>query len=138
MFESIARWFESLDEESRLFENADQEVLHGALASVLYHLISADQHVSSRERRRFESILQEEFALDDAQVAHLYEAASATASDVHSDLQTIATHLKANPGIRMAFMRKLIQLVNLDGTREEELAVFYGALHEVFPDLRQT
>jgi uncharacterized tellurite resistance protein B-like protein len=136
VFESIARWFDSLERESRLFENGDDEVLHSALASVLYHLISADSRVSQRERRRFDAILHEEFGLADEQVSHLYERASATAGDDPlEDLRTINQHLRRNPVVRMEFLRKLLHVISIDGTREEELDVFYNALREDFPDL---
>jgi uncharacterized tellurite resistance protein B-like protein len=49
MFDSLKHWFDSLKEESKLFEHREDEILHSALASVLYHVISADQHVDSKE-----------------------------------------------------------------------------------------
>ena len=73
MFESIKHWFESLKEESKLFDHRDDEILHSALASVLYHVISADQRVDSRERHEFDRLLKQEFDLNDKQVEHLYQ-----------------------------------------------------------------
>jgi uncharacterized tellurite resistance protein B-like protein len=51
MFESLTHWFNSLKNESKLFDHPEDEILHSALASVLYHVISADQHVDAREKR---------------------------------------------------------------------------------------
>ena len=68
MFDSIKHWFDSLEKQSHLFEHADDEILHAALASVLYHLISADHHVDVREKREFGRILQQEFDLEVARV----------------------------------------------------------------------
>ena len=137
MFDSIKHWFESLKEESKLFEHRDDEILHSALASVLYHVISADQRVDSRERHEFDRLLKQEFDLNDEQVEHLYQAARGSTADVHGDLHTINFYLKRNPTMRMTFMRKLLQLIDLHGAHGEELVLFYDALHEVFPEVRE-
>ncbi|MDH3387647.1 MAG: TerB family tellurite resistance protein [Gammaproteobacteria bacterium] len=136
MFESLKNWFESLEEESKLFDHRDDEILHVALASVLYHVISADQHVDARKRHEFDRILQQEFDLDDAQVEHLYQAVRGSTADVHGDLHTINFYLKHNPAVRMTFMRRLLQLVDVHGAHKEELDVFFEALHEVFPEVK--
>ena len=137
MFESIKHWFDNLKEESRLFEHHEDEILHSALASVLYHIIAADQHVDSREKHEFDRILKQEFDLNDEQVDHLYQAAKGSTADVHGDLHTINFYLKHKPGVRMNFMRKLLQLVDVHGAHEGELDVFFEALHEVFPEVRE-
>lgn len=137
MFDSLKHWFDSLKEESKLFEHREDEILHSALASVLYHVISADQHVDSKEKHEFERILKQEFDLDDDQVEHLYLAAKGSTEDVHGDLHTINFYLKRNPAVRMTFMRKLMQLVDVHGTHGEELELFFETLHEVFPEIRE-
>ena len=137
MFDSIKHWFDSLQQQSQLFDHADDEVLHGALASVLYHVISADHHVDARKKHEFKRILQQEFALDDAQIEHLYQAAKTSSSDVHSDMHCINFYLKHNPAVRMTFMRKLLQLIDVEGVQPPQLEIFYAALHEVFPEVRQ-
>lgn len=137
MFDSLKDWFDSLKKESRLFEHRDDEMLHSALASVLYHVISADQHVDSKEKHEFDRILKQEFDLDEAQVDHLYRAAKGSTADVLGDLHTINFYLKRNPMIRMNFMRKLLQLVDVHGTHGEELDLFFEALHEVFPEVKE-
>ncbi|MBT3206221.1 MAG: hypothetical protein HOM14_02300 [Gammaproteobacteria bacterium] len=137
MFESLTHWFESLGKESKLFNDPEDEVLHGALASVLYHIISADKHVIEKEKHKFSSILKQEFDLDDDQVDHLYLAAKSSTSDPHSDLETVNQHLKKNPQLRMNFMKKLNQLIDLDGVQDSELDIFYEALNLVFPDLKR-
>ena len=136
MFDSIKHWFDSLEKQSHLFEHADDEILHAALASVLYHLISADHHVDVREKREFGRILQQEFDLEDDQVEQLYQAARGSTSDVHGDLHTISFYLKRNPAVRMTFMRKLLQLIDIEGVHPQELDVFYVALHELFPEVK--
>jgi len=137
MFDSVKHWFESLNEESKLFQHRDDEILHSALASVLYHVISADQHVDAREKHEFERMLKQEFDLNQDQVEHLYRTAKASSQDVHGDLHTINFYLKRNPTMRMSFMRKLLQLVDVHGTHGAELALFFEALHEVFPEVRE-
>ncbi len=137
MFETLTHWFDSLKNEGKLFEHPDDEILHSALASVLYHVISADQHVDAKERHEFDRILKQEFDLNEEQVDHLYHAAKGSTADVHGDLHTINFYLKHNPGVRMTFMRKLLQLIDVDGTHREELDLFYETLHEVFPEVRE-
>jgi len=136
MFDSIKHWFDSLGQQGRLFEHSDDELLHSALASVLYHIISVD-HIDARKKHEFQRILQQEFELNDDQVAHLYHAARASVADVHGDLHTLNFYLKPDPVMRMAFMRKLLQLVDVEGVHPRELDLFYEALHEVFPEVRE-
>lgn len=136
MFESLKHWFESLEQDSKLFEHRDDELLHGALASVLYHILSADQQVDSAEKREFSRILKAEFDLDQAQVDHLYQAARASNSDIHADLHTINFFLKHNANIRMRFMQMLLRLIDIHGARPGELDLFYEAVHEIFPEVK--
>ena len=136
MFESLTHWFDTLKEKSKLFDHPEDEILHGALASVLYHVISADQHVDAKEKHEFDRILKQEFDLSDEQVNHLYRAAKGSTADVHGDLHTLNFYLKHNPAVRMTFMRKLLQLVDVDGAHREELDLFYETLHEVFPEVK--
>lgn len=136
MFESLRHWIESIREESRLFEHADDEVLHSALASLLYHFISLDERHGGREKHEFDRIMKTEFELDQQQVDYLYQAARAATGDLRDDLSVIDSHLKDNPASRMRFMQKLLQLINLHGTRSPELDLFYETLHEVFPNLK--
>ncbi len=137
MFESLTHWFDSLAEESKLFNDRNDETLHSALASVLYHIISADKKVVSKEKHQFARIMKQEFGLDDDQVRHLYEAAKSSSSDPQTDLHTVNHYLKQKPAVRLNFMRKLIQLVDINGTEDSELTVFYQTLHEVFPEIKQ-
>ncbi|MCP4078235.1 MAG: hypothetical protein GY744_18875 [Gammaproteobacteria bacterium] len=137
MFESITHWFESSGKESKLFNNPEDEVLHSALASVLYHMISVDKHVADKEKHKFISILKQEFDLQDDQVNHLYLAAKSSTSDPHTDLEIVNQHLKKKPQLRMNFMKKLNQLMDLDGVQDGELDIFYEALNLVFPGIKQ-
>lgn len=137
MFDSLKHWFGSLAEESKLFEHPEDEALHSALAAVLYHIVSANKQVDKREMHLFERIMKQEFDLQDNQIDHLYQAASQSTADWHSDLHTINGFLKTRPIMRMTFMKKLIQLVDVDGIQENELEAFYETLHEVFPEIKQ-
>jgi uncharacterized tellurite resistance protein B-like protein len=136
MFDSIKHWFDSLQQQSQLFEHTDDEILHSALASVLYHIISADQHMDARKKHEFARILQQECKLDDEQVEHLYQAAKSSSADIHGDLHTLNFYLKRNPAVRMTFMRRLLQLIDVDGVHPAELDIFFEALHEVFPEVK--
>ena len=137
MFDSLSHWLDSLREQSHLFEHADDAVLHAALASVLYHIMSADGHVDAGEKRVFDRIMREEFGLGTDQIDHLYQAAKASNSDVHADLHTINFYLKHNPAVRMTFMQKLLQMIDVHGAEEHELELFYEALHEIFPEVKE-
>jgi uncharacterized tellurite resistance protein B-like protein len=136
MFDSLKHWFESIKEGSKLFDDPDDEMLHSALASVLYHVISADAHVIGKEKNKFEAILKKEFELNDEQIEHLYQAAKTSASDIHSDLHTINLHLKQTPLVRMNFMQQIVQLADANGLKKENLDVFYETLHEIFPEVK--
>ena len=137
MFDSLKHWFESLTEDSKLFEHRDDEILHVALASVLYHVLAADPHgIDRRDRHEFDRVMRQELDLNDAQIDHLYTAAKTSTADIHGDLHTINFYLKRNPAMRMTFMRRLLQLVDVHGAHEAELALFFETLHEVFPEVR--
>ena len=136
MFESVKHLFNSLDKQSLLFNDPQDETLHVALASVLYHIINADNRVVSREKQDFSTILKQEFGLGDEQIDHLYCAVKASADNFHDDLQTVNRHLKKNPAVRMEFMKKLNHLMDVDGVKDRELDIFYETLNLVFPDIK--
>jgi len=138
MFDSLKEWIESIDEESRLFRNADDEVLHTALAALIYHFVMLDDRHGGREKREFERLMKRELGLDEQQVDHLWRCASSAAGDLHGDLQTIHAHLKENPTARMNFMQLLLEIINIHGVRPAELDLFFEALHEIFPEARKT
>ena len=136
MFESLKHWFDSLGKESKLFNHPDDEAVHIALASLLHHIISADNLESDKEKQKFSLILKEEFDLNDDQINHLYQHTKSTSSDLTSDLQTINEHLKDNPRLRMRFMEKINQLIDIDHVKQSELDVFYETMRFVFPDIK--
>jgi uncharacterized tellurite resistance protein B-like protein len=136
MFESLRHWIESIKDESRLFRHPDDEVLHSALASLLYHFISQEKRHDGREKHEFDRLMKQEFGLSQAQVDHLYQHAKSATGELHGDLQIIDAHLKDNPAVRMQFMQKLLQLINIHGTQSSELDLFYETLHKVFPDVK--
>lgn len=135
MFESLKHWLETLDEESQLFEHPDSEVIHIALASILYHIISSDNVESNSEKQEFKLILANEFQLSDQQIMALYGYVKTLKSDLKSDLLTVNDYLKDNPNLRMMLMRKLNQLIAVDGVSNEELDIFYEAMKVIFPDI---
>ena len=137
MFDSLKHWFDALAQESKLFEHPDDEALHSALASVLYHIISANKQIDKREIHLFEKIMKQEFDLQNDQINHLYQAASQSTADWHGDLHTINHFLKTKPVVRLNFMEKVIHLVDIDGIQENELDAFYETLHEVFPEIKE-
>ena len=129
--------FESLTNKSRIFNHPEDEAIHLALASVLYHFISAGHTESSNEVEKFSSILQQEFDLNEEQVDHLYQSAKASTSDLSTDLEIINHYLKDNSNVRMEFMNKLNQLVGVDCVLDGELYAFNEALHIIFPGIKR-
>ena len=135
MFESLKSWFQSVDTDSKLFNHADEEAIHVALASLLYHIISSNHEESVKEKHAFSKILIEEFELNDTQVASLYKQAKMLKSNLANDLETVNHYLKCNPNLRMMFMNKLNHLISLDGVTSEEIEIFYDAQKVLFPEL---
>ncbi len=135
MFTSLKHWLATLDTESQLFEHADSELIHVALASLLYHIISADKVENKREKQQFKLILASEFKLSEEQIEALYQYVKTLKSDLTSDLLTVNYYLKDNPNLRMTLMRKLNQLIGVDGVDNEELQIFYEAMRVIFPDV---
>ena len=136
MFESLRHWLESIRDESKLFEHTEDEVLHSALASLLYHFIALDARHGGREKHEFDRIMKQQFELSQEQVDHLYRAAKASSADPHEDLRIIDGHLKDNPTVRLHFMQKLLELVDVHGAQSEELKLFHETLREVFPEVK--
>jgi len=129
--------FKSLQEKSKLFDHPEDEAIHIALASVLYHIISADNAESYKELEKFSLILEQEFDLDEKQIEHLHQLVKTSNNDMSTDLETINHYLKDNPMIRMKFMDKLNQLVGIDGSLDVEIDVFNEVLHVIFPDIKR-
>ena len=135
MFNSLKHWLATLDKESQLFENADSEAIHIALASLLYHIIKADNVENHLEIEQFKIIMGDEFSLSNKQVMLLYTEAKNLKSDLNSDLLTVNDYLKENPNLRLSFMSKLNQLIGIDGVSNSEINIFYQAMHALFPEL---
>jgi len=136
MFDSIKHWFDALEQQGRLFEHPENRGLQAALASVLYHAVSADQHRGARRKHEFKRLLKQELQLDDDTAEHLYQAARSSSGDLHADLHTVNFYLKPKPLVRLEFMRRLLQLIDVEGADARELEVFFEALHEVFPEVK--
>jgi len=136
MFDSIKHWFETLEQQGRLFNHPEDHGLQAALAAVLYHAISADQHPDARKKHEFVRLLKQDLDLDDERAGQLYQAARASSGDLHGDLHTVNFYLRKNPVVRANFMRQLIRLIDVEGVYPGELDVFFAALHEVFPEVK--
>ena len=134
MFKSLQHWFDDLAERGKLFGDED-ETVHTALASVLFHIIKADAQESAKEKARFEQIMTTEFGIDHEAVADLYHSVHTLESNLHGDLETLKAHLKDNPNVRLALMQKLNRLISLDGVDAREIAVFNEAVETMFPEL---
>jgi uncharacterized tellurite resistance protein B-like protein len=137
MFESVKHWFKSIDDKNHLFDHADDESVHLALASVLYHIINAGHHESRKEVREFRQLLKEELRLNDEQANYLHTAVESANGNFEDDLKTINEHLKQKPMVKLIFMQKLIQLISINGVLDDELSDFYRALHVIFPEIRE-
>lgn len=135
MFQSLKHWIDSITNEGKLFRDVDDERLHSALASLLYHFIALDARHDGKEKHEFDRIMKQELHLSQEQVDHLYRTAHSATGNLHDDLQTIRAHLSESPTIRMRFLQKLLQLVDIHGAHPAELNLFYETLHEVFPGL---
>ena len=136
MFESIKHWLESLDNKNSLFDHSDDESIHLALASVLYHVIQVDHRESRKELSEFSKVLRQEFALSDEQINYLHTAVESANSNFEEDLRTINEYLKDKPMVKMSFMQKLIKLISIDGVLDDELDDFNQALHVIFPEIK--
>ena len=137
MFESFKKWFESFDGEESQFKHTDDDTIHVALASLLYHIISADDLANDKEKHKFSLILREEFNLSDERISHLYSFVTTLKTDLRSDLNTVNLYLKENPHLRMTFMNKLNQLIAVDGVKTKELGIFNGAMRVIFPEVAE-
>ena len=135
MFESLKHWFENLPHADHLFEHPEEEKIHVALASVLYHVVSADHNESRNEKEKFQQFLSEEFDMNKEQISTLYGYVKTLKSDLKSDLKTVEEYLKHNSALRMRFMGKLNQLICVDGSKNDEIEIFYEAMKVIFPDI---
>ncbi len=138
MFESLKHWFDDLDNKNELFDHTDDEAVHVALASVLYHIIKADAYETHKEKHRFEEILCDEFDLSNNQISELYRYVRTLNSNLRTDLNTLNEHLQDKPTLRFSLMNRLNQLIAIDGVESKELAIFYDAMNVFFPNLTET
>lgn len=137
MFNSLKHWLETIDKNGQLFEHVDSVVLHIALSSLLLHIIRADGVENDSEIHQFKFIMENEFKLSEQQIMSLYNHAKHLKSDLKSDLLTVKDSLKDNPNLRMTFMSKLNQLINVDGVNNEEINIFYEAMQVIFPEVKK-
>ena len=83
----------------------------------------------------FKLIMANEFKLSEQQIMALYSYVKTLKSDLKSDLLTVNDYLKDNPNMRMTLMRKLNQLIDVDGVDNDEFNIFYEAMEVIFPDV---
>jgi uncharacterized tellurite resistance protein B-like protein len=120
---------------TKLFEHPEDAEIHVALASLLYHALSVDSTESKKEKQVFATILKDQFGLNGHQVGELYAHVKNANTNIASDLDVIEKHLKHNPYLRMLFMQKLMQLIDVAGLKPAEMDIFYLAQNKLFPDL---
>jgi uncharacterized tellurite resistance protein B-like protein len=137
MFDSIKHWFESLEQRGRMFEHPENEALHVALASVFFHAVDAGEHPDARKKREFGRLLKQELGVDDDEVERLYRVARDATGSLRDDLHTVNHYLNQNQMVRLEFMRKLMQLIDVEGVEPQEMEIFFEALHEFFPEVKQ-
>ncbi len=135
MFNFMTKKDPSAGHSSNLFDHPDDEEIHVALASLLYHVISAEHTKSGKEKHEFASILKDQFDLNNRQVAELYSHVKKVNTTVSSDLSIIDQHLKHNPHLRLVFMKKLNHLIEVAGLTQAEMEIFYSAQKILFPEI---
>lgn len=120
-----------------MFEHPENEALHAALASVFFHALDAGPHPDARKKREFGRLLKLELGVEDEEVEHLYRVAREATGNLRDDLHTVNLYLNRNQLVRLEFMRKLMQLIDVEGVEPQEMEVFFEALHEFFPEVKQ-
>ncbi len=135
MFESLKHWFSTGSQSGDLFDHKDDEAVHSALASLLYHVIQADHQQSTGEKHKFAEIMRDVFNLSPEQIHHLWLQAESLNSTLDEDLSIINEHLKHNSMQRLQFMDKLNQLICVDGVNVSELEIFHRARNAIFPEI---
>ncbi len=139
MFTPLKKWLSSSEQSVLFFDHPEDEKIHKALASVLFHIVNSENHhESSREYRYFADILEQEFDLNPDQISRLHKRAETSSFDLTKDLTTINEYLKDNPQIRMRFMDKLIHFIDVDGIGDGQLLTFNQALNIIFPNVEVT
>lgn len=136
MFEAFKSWLNELNEAAQSFNHPEDDAIHVALASLLYHIVAADQAESDKEKDRFCKLMMSEFDLNQIQIGVLYSYVKQKDFSLEEELQVINKYLKEEPVLRMRFFDKLNQLMNLDGVTDTELEVFNTAVKSVFPDIQ--
>jgi len=138
MFDSLKHWFDSLEAENKLFNRPDDQVIHVALASILYHIIASDNLESDKEKHQFSNIMQVEFGLSDKQISALYQYVKTLKSNIRSDINTVNIYLKDNPNLRLNLMSKLNRLMCIDDIKSKELEIFHDAMSVFFPEISRS
>ena len=120
MFERIQQFLRSVtgdDEPGSAFTREDPRV---AMAALFYHIVEADGVVSDDENRTLQTVLKQEFDLDDAELGALLKAGR-RADDEAVDLYHFTSVLKRafDARQRVDFVALLWEMVYADGVRDE-------------------
>jgi uncharacterized tellurite resistance protein B-like protein len=135
VFNFVSKKDPTTSQSTNLFDHSDDQEVHVALASLLYHVISADHTESKKEKHEFASILKDQFELNEQQIAELYYHVKKVSTTVSEDLKVIDQHLKRNPHLRFIFMKKLNHLIAVSGLKGNEMDIFYLAQKTLFPEI---
>lgn len=137
MFETIKHWLEDSHNQAKLFEHEDEELLHVALASLLYRMMMANNDESHHEIHEFSRILKHEFDLSNSQIEALHARVKTISCPLDHDLETIADYLKNKPMVKLNFMDMLNRMMSIDGFDPQAMDIFYRTQHVLFPEIKQ-
>lgn len=137
MFETIKHWLEDSHNHSKLFDHEDEELLHVALASLLYRMMTADDNETFQEKHEFARILKHEFDLTNSQIEALHTRVKSISCPLDHDLETIAEYLKNKPMVKLNFMDMLNRMMSIDGFDPRAMDIFNCAQRVLFPEFKE-
>ena len=94
-----------------------------AYAVLLYAIIAKDGSVSIKEREKFDNFFQNEFSLNDNEVADLFDFATKEI-DYKKYIDILKASLQDNPMQKLNFLQYLNQTVISDGIEDIEYEIF--------------
>lgn len=107
--------------------------LQRAFAVVIYHVISADQVETDKEKQRFNAFFKTDFGLNDEQVSQLHDEASKFNGDFETYLEVLQEKLADFPGVELRLMRALNSMMTSHKFEPREYAAFERIRDALFP-----